>query len=128
MNAKERNLLIVKYAFLLLVGAYILSSIWVIWRVKMLVNNAEETMPDDWLTGKKGEGYYAKNWFIGCVIVVIIGDLLSVGAFYGVYQESSQIIMVYSALLFVLAVYGAWDKYMKETITGKILSFYFLYF
>lgn len=123
MNAKERNLLIVKYAFLLLVGAYILSSIWVIWRVKMLANYAEETMPDDWLTGEKKEGYYAKYWFIGCVVVVIVGDLLSIGAFYGAYQESSQIIMVYSALLFVLAVYGAWDKYMKETVTGKILSF-----
>lgn len=125
MNAKERNLLIVKYAFLLLVGAYILSSIWVIWRVKVLADYAEETMPDDWATGVKGEGYYAKYWFIACIVVVVLGGLLSGGAFYGVYQESSQIIMVYSALMFVIAVYGAWDKYMKVTVTGKLENFLF---
>ncbi|KAH9395767.1 hypothetical protein TYRP_020504 [Tyrophagus putrescentiae] len=121
MNAKERNLLIVKYAFLLLVGAYILSSIWVIWRVKVLVDYAEETMPDDWATGMKGEGHYAKYWFIACIVVTILGGLLSGGAFYGVYQESSQIVMVYSALMFVIAVYGAWDKYMKVTVTAFLL-------
>lgn len=124
MNAKERNLLIVKYAFLLLVGAYILSSIWVIWRVKVLVDYAEETMPDDWATGVKGEGHYAKYWFIACIVVTILGGLLSGGAFYGVYQESSQIVMVYSALMFVIAVYGAWDKYMKVTVTGKWKVFF----
>ena len=85
------------------------------------VKKAQEQSPDDWYTGEKGEGYYAKYWFISCIIVMVVSDLLSLGAFYGAYTENSQIVMIYSALMFVVAVYGAYDKYMKNTFTAFLL-------
>lgn len=118
MNAKERNLLISKYVFMILVGLNIINSIWVIINDRIWVADAQEKYPDDWYTGKKNEGYYAKYWFIACIVVMIINDLLSLGAFFAVYHESSQIVMIYSTLMFVTAVYCAWDKYIKLSVSG----------
>ena len=77
--------------------------------------------PDDWYTNQKGDGYYAKYWFLACIIIMALNDVLSLGAIYGVWIESSRLIMISSALMFVVAVYGAWDKYMKESYSAFVV-------
>lgn len=121
MNAKERNLLIAKYVFLALVAINILNSIWVIISDRMQVVEEQEKNPDDWYDGRRGKGYYAKFWFIACVVVMVVNDLLSLGAFFGVYRESSQIVMIYSALMFVVSVYSAYDIYIRNTYSGFLV-------
>ncbi|KAI2803872.1 hypothetical protein RDWZM_001812 [Blomia tropicalis] len=121
MNAKGKNLLIAKYVLMVLIVLYMLNTIWVIIFDVQLANRDKDYGEEDWATKEKLPGYYANYWLAACIVVVSLSNLISLGALYGIYQENSTITMVYSCIMFIVAVYGAYDKYMKCSWTAFLV-------
>ena len=87
------------------------------------MKRAQEELGDDWYNNEIHQGHYAKYWFIGCLVIMVFGDLVSLFGIYGAYKEDSQIVTLFSIIMFFLAVYGAWDKYSKGSITSFVVPY-----
>ncbi|OTF75095.1 hypothetical protein BLA29_010778 [Euroglyphus maynei] len=112
---------IARISFMVLIILNILFSIWVIIYDLQVVKRVQEDFPDDWHTNEKHEGSTARYWFIACIIVMIFNLIISMIGLYGAKTEQPQFIMIVSALFAVIAVYGAWDKYMKGSIASYLI-------
>ncbi|KAH7640434.1 uncharacterized protein LOC124495641 [Dermatophagoides farinae] len=121
MDSKAKNILIAKYGFMMLIILNILCSIWVIIYDLNVIKRVQENFPDDWHTNEKHEGSTAQYWFAACVLVMIINLIISMIGLYGAKTEQTHFIMIVSALFAVIAVYGAWDKYMKGSIASYLI-------
>lgn len=119
MNAKLRNIRIAQYLLMILIGINIISSFGVIAFDYFQVKEAEKTFEDDFYTQELHEGHYAKYWFVSCVIIMVLADCICCVGLFAVYKENNHLTLIFSAMMFVLAVYGAWDKYMR----GSVASF-----
>lgn len=121
MDSKEKNKLIARYGFMILIILNILVSIWVIIYDLKVIKRIQEQYPDDWQLNEKHDGSTAHYWFIACVIVMIFNLIISMIGLYGAKTEQMHFIMIVSALFAVIAVYGAWDKYMKGSIASYLM-------
>lgn len=85
------------------------------------VRQVENDYPDDWFSKEINEGYWAKYWFIACVVVSIVNMVVSGVALFVAYKDHSQLSMICGVLLMIIAVYAAYDKYMRNCFVSFIV-------
>lgn len=115
------NLLIARYALIALAILNLASSVAVIIYDRIATLKAQEELPDDWYTKSRMGGSWAKYWFAACCVVYVLSSLFSLLGLLAAYKERAELSMLYSLLMSLVAVYGAWDIYVRGSVVAFLV-------